>query len=556
MSRVRIFFETASPLARKSMSASADDRADFCDPAELSFEGVFAPGAATLESDYWKLDGSFRVFPDRPEDTCWGYWSKSMSDEKGSFLSPPLLTVNFDSPQTTDGISFEFSPFGNNFPSAIEFSCYLGGSEVFTEEIAPDNWRFSYERESFSFDKATFRFLSTNFPERYIKLQSLSLGRLIFFSDEELSSAFLLEELDPTGSELSVNTLEFTVYSETDDFNIFEPKGVYSLLSRRGRVCAEAEISEGNIFGLGSFYISERETKENRLFSIYAEDAAAVLGESFFAGGMYFEKPARELIGELMADAGFGCALESIPEEKTLSGYLPRCTHREALQQICFALGAVADSARSGTVNIRLLPSLSEVKSHIGRDRRFTGASFRLKKLVTGVRVTSHNYSKKDTAEEIFREELPAGISEINFSEPVADIEAQGALILDSGANFCRVNVTSPGEVLIRGKKFNDNTKIFYSGLQSIPAGESENLVSVSEATLISDKNAQEAADRLFALNCLRIEQEISFVLNGEAPGEAVQVEVMPGKYRPALIRRLETDLAGGFVAKAVMTGE
>ncbi|MBQ4347282.1 MAG: hypothetical protein IJC39_02405, partial [Firmicutes bacterium] len=137
-----------------------------------------------------------------------------------------------------------------------------------------------------------------------------------------------------------------------------------------------------------------------------------------------------------------------------------------------------------------------------------------------------------------------------------ATFEAQGALILDSGANFCRVNVTSPGEVLIRGKKFNDNTKIFYSGLQSIPAGESENLVSVSEATLISDKNAQEAADRLFALNCLRIEQEISFVLNGEAPGEAVQVEVMPGKYRPALIRRLETDLAGGFVAKAVMTGE
>lgn len=37
-------------------------------------------------------------------------------------------------------------------------------------------------------------------------------------------SANILEEVDLLSSEISINTLDFTVYSEDDDFNIINPQ--------------------------------------------------------------------------------------------------------------------------------------------------------------------------------------------------------------------------------------------------------------------------------------------------------------------------------------------
>ena len=39
-----------------------------------------------------------------------------------------------------------------------------------------------------------------------------------------------------------------------------------------------------------------------------------------------------------------------------IKGYLPVCTHREALQQVAFALGAVVSCARSDNIRIYPLP--------------------------------------------------------------------------------------------------------------------------------------------------------------------------------------------------------
>ena len=90
-----ITFDIADVTAKRDATPTASDVQDFIDLSDLTLEGVYAPKAATLEPDYWKLDGTFDTFPDRPELEMWGLWSNSMSRDDGTFETPIVLTLAF-----------------------------------------------------------------------------------------------------------------------------------------------------------------------------------------------------------------------------------------------------------------------------------------------------------------------------------------------------------------------------------------------------------------------------------------------------------------------------
>ncbi len=552
MTYVEISFGLVDVTAKQDTAATATNKQPFVDLADLSREGVFAPKVATLEQAYWKLDGTYDVFPDNAGSVSWGYWSQVMSDAAGSFTMAPVLTLSLSGNHSHVALTFEFDPHGNNYCDHLQVAWYHNADLLVVDDYYPNNWKYVLNQQVENYNKIIITFLHTFRPYRYVKVQNIMHGALQVWGNDSLRSAGILEEVDPTSAELSINTLEFEVVAEDDSFNILNPEGVYSLLQKKQSLVVEGDAG-GGVRNFGTFYLDTWENRSDKICVMKAVDGIGVMEGTTFVGDIYFNVPAETIIDAIMDDAGFGYVLDNSLRYISVSGWLPVMSHRAALQQVAIAIGAVVDCSRSGTINIKPQPVLDPVTT-ITKARKFTGTEVKLRPLVTGVNVVSHNYSLSSTSEQLYSATLPVGVHEIAFDAPVANLSATGASVLASGVNYARVSVTAAGEVIITGKQYADNMVSYIRRMDELPAGEKENLITIKEATLISPAAAPAVAERVYQYYQHRIQQTMRFVLGEEKAGFASSVETSPGVYRDAVIESLDIDLSGGYVTKAVMS--
>nr|DAW47662.1 MAG TPA: hypothetical protein [Caudoviricetes sp.] len=556
MTKTDIYFNLIDVTAKRDTTAEATDKQEFIDVNDFKLEGVTAPKVTTLETDYWKLDGTFECFPDNPQNTSWGLWSKSMSGSDKKFSVPIVLIFNFSELHSVIGISFEFNQYDNSYCTNMNIKYYNGEKLLSDTTVYPDNWRYAYENKVENFNKLVLTFYGMNKADRYLKLQSVIHGLIKKFDEDTVIAVNLLEETDLTSNELTVNTMDFTIYSSDDDFNIFNPQGIYNTLQKKQQISVIGNIN-GSEKTMGVFYLDEWTAEENKMMSLSTVDAVGLMDGTYFKGGIYSNITADELIETVMNDAGFGYSLDKELSGIKLSGWLPYCTHREALQQIAIALGAYVDTSRGGTVKIKAQPDLdSDYVYILNKNRKHTGSKVNLKSYVTGVNLTEHNYEKNTAIEKLYSDTLDAGSKEIIFDTPVSVSAVTGATLVESGANYCIVDVETEGTVTIKGYKYNDNTQIISVNLDNINAGEKENVLSITNATLVTGSNSQLVANRILYQYQSRIEQTLTFTLDNEVIGSVANVEVLDNTYRKGIITKLETDLVNGFVTKAVVIGE
>lgn len=548
-----ISFGLIDVTAKPDTTVTASDKQSFIDVQDLALDGVCPAPSATLEKDYWKLDGSYEPFPDSPQNTSWGIWSNSMSDENGIFSVPPVIELSFQNVHKTAGLTFEFCPYGNNYCNHMLIQWYLDDAVIKEAEFYPAVWRCEYRCTVEKYNKLIITFYSTNKPYRYLKVQNIQHGINEYFSEDEIETASVLEEVDISALELSVNTLEFRLRTANDDFDIFNPKGLYNLLQKKQQLCVEGYV-DGGLINFGYFYLDNWNDDEGET-ELTAQDAIGIMSNTTFKGNIYEGVKALNVIDEIMNDAGFGYSVDSRIGDMKISGWLPICTHREALQQVGFALGAYVDTSRGGMVRIRFGAD-EDVIYNIGMDRKAVGSSATLKEYISGVSITEHSYVLGTTVEELYKGNLYAGDNEITFSEPSVVTAVSGGTLKESGVNYCIVNMTADGDVIVKGKKYTDNTSVITVNADTVAAGEKENIKTVTDATLINNKNSLYVAQMLLNSYQKRIEQNLSFVLNRETVGSNASVEVYKDYFKNAVITKLETDLVNGFVTKAVVIGE
>lgn len=395
MTKTDIYFNLIDVTAKKDTTAEVTDKQSFIDMNDFKLEGVTAPKVATLETDYWKLDGTFDTFPDKPETVSWGLWSNKMSDAQGQFDTPISLTLTFAENHTIIGLSFEFNQYDNSYCNDMSVTFYKDDTAIKAWNLQPNNWRYSKDETVINFNKIVIVFNSMNKPDRYLKIQSIIYGLMKKFDEDTIITANVLEEIDLTGSELTVNTLDFTMYSADDDFNIFNPKGIYHTLQKRQQIKVVG-TNNNTEMNLGTFYLDEWTAAENKMMTLNCVDAIGVMDGTYYDGGLYENQNAQTVIDDLMNDAGFGYSLDSKLANVKINGWLPKCTHREALQQIAIAIGAYIDTSRDGEVKIKALPSFDDDAIYtLDKNRKIVGTTVALKTYVSGVDVTEHKYTKK-----------------------------------------------------------------------------------------------------------------------------------------------------------------
>ena len=97
---------------------------------------------------------------------------------------------------------------------------------------------------------------------------------------------------------------------------------------------------------------SSREAKHYYTFS--CQSAIGLLDEDYL-GGIYNAVPAQDVLADILVGIPF--ELHAAFADSTISGYLPICTRREALQQLVFALGAVVTTQESSAIRIAPIPT-------------------------------------------------------------------------------------------------------------------------------------------------------------------------------------------------------
>lgn len=482
--------------AQEKMTVIGEGSNALSDPSLIAKGGKDIP-YATLEPGIWKLDGTMQIMPDDPNP---GWWSLERSGDDGRFQNPPRVTISFPESYGSTGFTMTFSPSTNQWCNEIHATWYNKQTLLLDQTYYPTGPNWILEEKIESFDTVVFELLSTNEPGHFAKMQRIEIGRTVLLGADELISVRLLNEVDPSLCELTVDTMEFEMYDPLErDF----------LPQENQRV----EVMQNGVLR-ASHYITSSTRKAKSKYSISCQSSIGLLNDEFL-GGMYSQKPLHELVAEILGDWEF--EIHSYFDGATITGYLPVCSQREALQQVSFAVGALVSTQDS--TKILLLPIPNTVSAQFNASKILLGGSAKTEPRYARVEVNSHTFTKTDNVEKLMDEEKVEGENVIiTFSTPHYDYEISGGIINDSDVNW--VNITPSGPVTLSAKTYLHSTRTHIKRNPEATAKEKGNYIAVTECTLINSGNAQDAVDRLYAAKQKRQTVDQDVIVTGQKAGQ------------------------------------
>lgn len=487
---VKLIYEDVAVGASEDAALSASDAQAFSDLDALPV-GVDTSPIATLELNTWGLDGTYRLLRDQPV----GYWSESMSDENGDFQTPPVISIDFDNQYTSLGLYLRFDTASEDYSKELTVSWYRGEIELSSKTFYPTGTSYFCANTVTAYNRIVIEFKATNLPYRYVKLSQIIFGIVREFNIEELRNVDLLLEIDPLSSELSINTMDWTLDSLDDVEYIFQQK--------------QPVKAYDNDSLIGVFYIDTSKRLASRIYDISCVDAIGVLDDSDFQAGIYTDKNAKELILEIL-NGDFELEMDSSLEDETISGYLDSGTRREALQQVAFVIGAIADT--SGSEKIRVLPMPESGEDEITEAETFLTGDVETASLVTAVKVTAHTYT-----------------------------QGSGS----SGDDVVEVN----------GVKYVHKTEITTIENPNVTASDKPNVVEVKEATLVNPSNVAAVAQRVYNDAMRRNLLNGRIVVNGQKPGDYTTMHTMFGSAISGNIISMSVKMSGIVAADVTLKG-
>ena len=533
--------------AKADSEISVNNTQDFSNLSELKKNNFAEVKYSTLEKNHFVLDGKSENMGDNPS-VAW--WSKRMSNYQGNFIPSLTMTINFSQSHSSMGLTFTFSKYA--YCNNLRLRYYdSSDTKIFDETYQPDNYEYFCEGTVTNYRKIEITFYDTNVPYRYLKLYKILYGRAVLFEGDNLINANLLEQVNLLSDELSINTLDFTVYSEDDRFNILNPSGVYSTLQQRQPLNVYQQ-KQDEITNMGTFYIDSWQSKNDNKMEFSGIDLIGLLDKTTFDGGMYTNITAKNLIDAIFSSAGIDTDSYSIQSEIqniSLTGYIPVCTHREALQQVLFTIGAIANCARTDIIELYRVGN--EEANPISRGDVFQGTrEIEQGEIITGVLLQAHNYSVGTGRKKLFEGQLVAGTHKITFGSPASNFTITGGTIQSSNANYVIVSVTTAGNVVVNGYEYVDNTQditVLNSGLEG---NEKSNILKIDSVYLINSSNAQSIGQRIIDYYNGRYITKFKFVIDDEKAGDRVTVDERYGNTLDGYVTELDIDMTGGYVTQ------
>lgn len=539
----------------KDLTAIADSRpttaynSDFADLSKVK-DNVSFGDYATLEENYFLLDGSMPEFPDRPEDIV--YFSNVLSGRDGTYEDPPVIHILFSENHTSIGLTFFFV---GDYPLEMEITWKdLDGTYLVHKQFEVDSETFFAKQQVENYGRLEIRFLKTR-PYRYVKFSYLEYGTDLTFGAGgfPVKDAKLVEETDPISDKISINKLTYKLIDENDDFNVGNIAGIHKVLQAGQKLLAYEDV-DGEKLLLGRFFLSTNSTDKN-ITSISCVDFKGLLDNSKFRGGkVYTGEMAGPVIDAIMSAAGIE---DYTVDEETrtipLFGWLKIQTCRKALREVLFACGSVVDSSRSKALNI-YKPDRT-IQTAVRRERKFSTVAAE-QDYVSDVAIKFPVYTLAEEKKDIVKGSYAAGTYTIDLSAPAADMTINTGEITEQTNNYVSFRLEEAADVIISGRKYSKEELTAAAAVQNVSAGHKRTSKNYN-CTLLDAARAGTIAEHILNYFSLRLAIKVKFLNTGESPTEWAEIDNTKQNFGSYVggFEKLTTDLTGGFLSTAELRG-
>ena len=235
------------------------------------------------------------------------------------------------------------------------------------------------------------------------------------------------------------------------------------------------------------FYIQDITRTGPDEYAISAMSAIGRLihGEQHY-GGIYTGQTVGQVIPEICGPVP--CVVKTNLQDVQIYGWLPIASRRDNLAQVLFAVGAWIRDDLDGVLHIERL--WDGYTANITQAQIYQGPSMSYGAKVTQVVVTEHQYVQGGEEVTLFEGQSQQG-DIITFSEPAYNLRASGFSILESNANYAKITA---GNGTLIGSAYIHNTRQISA---DVSQAAEPNVVTVSDATLVSLVNSSDVAQRL-----------------------------------------------------------
>lgn len=350
--------------------------------------------------------------------------------------------------------------------------------------------------------------------------------------DIKVPSGILYEVKALRSDSLEANSLTVTVFSSNKAIMGFAKNDKVEYFRDGRRV--------------GVYYLQTVERVGSAAYTLSALSALGRLITMRHVGGIYTGQTVAEVVPQICGPVEV--MIESVYASRQLYGYLPYSnpdtrtgngrSARDNLSQVLFAIGASLGTDENGVMRVEKLwdgVSATITADQINED----SCSTVYETPVSAVEITEHQWVKSQDTVTLFEGTAEDGAL-VTFEDPAHSLTAEGFTITEQGDNYA---ILSAGTGTLTGKSYNHLTRIVR---RTVTEGAEENVVTVSDATLVSLTNSVDVAKRMADYYRHRETIRVNVEPGTERAGRVVQIfHPWDKKMVQACVESRETVISG-----------
>lgn len=347
----------------------------------------------SLETDIWRLDGTFDILPEDVSAVESGWWSSSVSGVDCTFAENPVIRFTFAESVSTLGWTLYFDPLSGQYARKLRITAYdASGNEVDTGIYENDSPLFSVQHYAGGYYSVEFEFMETSEPFRRVRLIEADFGITKDYDRNSLGEVSITYGADILSRSLPTRELIFTFDNSDKQYNLLNPDGVYQHLQEGQKISAKISIG-GNAVDMGEFVFTSADvTKSGIVPQIIAHDALYVLDKSIFSGGTGAEMTLSEAISAVLGNYELDRVFDGSSASVRVTLSPPKETSvRECIRMLAQAAMCAVYIDRDGVLRFT---QLSPASSHVGAitaDELYNYSGVSISEPVDGVKLTVSN---------------------------------------------------------------------------------------------------------------------------------------------------------------------
>lgn len=227
---------------------------------------------ATLEQDRFLLDGSFSF----PDDTLanngeLGWSSAVICDASGAFSTAQTITFNFTSNHSSAGLTVTFDQVMGEYATDFDMTAYDASNAVIATTVVTGNTQVIATPlgQLLNYRKVSIIIRKWSKPNRRARVMEVDFGIVKQYTDDNLISMNLIEQMDMLSGQLPSAEFRFAVDNSDRAFNILNPGGFYKYLQQKQQVIGEIGLDIGNgvieYVQVGNYLLQEWQSDEGSL---------------------------------------------------------------------------------------------------------------------------------------------------------------------------------------------------------------------------------------------------------------------------------------------------